>query len=198
MIWFSNAKTSFGYHQSNVDHILFSKSCDGKITILHCLCWWHTTWDYTKVAKPKGSLTREFKMKDWENSNFLGTKVTRSKSGVFISQHKYVLDLLEETNMLGNRSVTLPLEPITGWNWKVLNTTWEIIPLIIYQVGHSVCCKWGIKTGAGGSLSNSQIFEVHSKKWPTVFQTWCHDKRIRRIPRYTLGYYIFLGNNLVI
>ena len=42
---------------------------------------------------------------------FLGIEVARSKDGIFICQRKYVLDLLQETGMLGSKACDTPLEP---------------------------------------------------------------------------------------
>ena len=42
---------------------------------------------------------------------FLGIEVARSKHGIFISQIKYVLDLLHEIGMLGCKSNDTPIDP---------------------------------------------------------------------------------------
>ncbi len=42
---------------------------------------------------------------------FLGMKFARSKEGIIVNQNKYVLDLLDETGMLGCKPVETPLEP---------------------------------------------------------------------------------------
>ena len=39
---------------------------------------------------------------------FLGIEVTYSKSGIVLSQHKYILDLLKETGKLEYRLATTP------------------------------------------------------------------------------------------
>ena len=41
---------------------------------------------------------------------FLGIEVARSKHGIFISQRKYVLDLLQENSMLGYKSNDTPID----------------------------------------------------------------------------------------
>jgi len=42
---------------------------------------------------------------------FLGIKVARSTQGIFMSQQKYVLDLLKETGTLGCKPSDAPIEP---------------------------------------------------------------------------------------
>ena len=42
---------------------------------------------------------------------FLGIEVARSKDGIFISQRKYILDLLKETGILGSKVLDTPMGP---------------------------------------------------------------------------------------
>ena len=42
---------------------------------------------------------------------FLGMEFARSKEGIFVNQHKYVLDLLKETGMTGCKAANTPIEP---------------------------------------------------------------------------------------
>ena len=41
---------------------------------------------------------------------FLGIEVANSKAGISLSQHKYALDLLQETGQLGCKPTTTPLD----------------------------------------------------------------------------------------
>ena len=40
---------------------------------------------------------------------FLGIEVARSTKDLFLSQRKYLTDLLEETDMLGSKSINTPM-----------------------------------------------------------------------------------------
>ncbi|RVW39467.1 Retrovirus-related Pol polyprotein from transposon RE1 [Vitis vinifera] len=56
-------------------------------------------------------LSREFEMKDLGPFKyFLGIEVSRSSEGIFLSQRKYALDLLQETGMSGCQPVNTPIE----------------------------------------------------------------------------------------
>ncbi|KAI5355597.1 hypothetical protein L3X38_008492 [Prunus dulcis] len=56
-------------------------------------------------------LASEFEMKELgELQYFLGIEVARSKHGIFLSQRKYVLDLLTETGMLDCKPADISIE----------------------------------------------------------------------------------------
>ena len=66
--------------------------------------------DSEEIKKLRGKLFEEFEMKDLgELRYFLGIKVTRSENEIFISQKKYVLDLLAETGMIDCKPVDTPM-----------------------------------------------------------------------------------------
>ena len=67
--------------------------------------------DQEEMAQLKNHLAREFEIKDLGKLRyFLGIEVARSQKGIFISQRKYILDLLTETGMLGFKPAESPVE----------------------------------------------------------------------------------------
>ena len=62
------------------------------------------------ISSLKSILQNQFHTKDLGMLRyFLGIEVTRSKHGIFLSQRKYVLDLLSETGKLGVRLCSSPM-----------------------------------------------------------------------------------------
>src|SRR3954463_12976848 len=95
-----------GYKQSNRDHTIFYKHENGRITIL--LVYVDdiiiTEDDKKEIRMLKYYLAEKFEVKDLgELKYFLGIKIAKGPSGMVLSQRKYVLDLLKETDMLGSK-----------------------------------------------------------------------------------------------
>uniref|UniRef100_A0ACD5WHZ8 Uncharacterized protein n=1 Tax=Avena sativa TaxID=4498 RepID=A0ACD5WHZ8_AVESA len=68
--------------------------------------------DDKEIEMLKRQLTREFEVKDLGQLRFfLGIEVSRSAIVIYLSQRKYILDLLAETGMIGCRPVSTPIEP---------------------------------------------------------------------------------------
>ena len=69
--------------------------------------------DYAEMVELKKGLAVEFEVKDLESLRyFLGMEVARNKSGISVSQRKYILDLLKETGMLSCKPVDTPMDPL--------------------------------------------------------------------------------------
>ncbi|CAL8144209.1 unnamed protein product [Prunus armeniaca] len=102
-----------GYVQSNSDHTLFLKRRKGKLTalIIYVDDMIVTGDDQTEIQSLQKYLASEFEMKSLGDLKyFLGIEVARSKHGIFLSQRKYVLDLLAETGMLDCKPIDTPSE----------------------------------------------------------------------------------------
>ncbi|KAK3025978.1 hypothetical protein RJ639_040952 [Escallonia herrerae] len=68
--------------------------------------------DCTGITSLKEFLQTKFRTKDLgQLKYFLGLEVTRSKKGIFLSQRKYVLDLLVETGKAGTKPCNTPMNP---------------------------------------------------------------------------------------
>ncbi|RVX00850.1 Retrovirus-related Pol polyprotein from transposon RE1 [Vitis vinifera] len=110
---FTKSKRAFGYRQSNSNHTLFLKKQHGKITtlIVYVDDMVVIGNDPEKRKTLQNYLSREFEMKDLGHLKyFLGIEVSRSSEGIFLSQRKYALDLLQETRMSGCQPVDTPIE----------------------------------------------------------------------------------------
>ncbi|KAA0039525.1 Cysteine-rich RLK (receptor-like protein kinase) 8 [Cucumis melo var. makuwa] len=107
--------------QRHSDHTLFTKvSKTGKIAILIVYVddIVLSRDDQTEISQLKQRMGNEFKIKDLRNLKyFLGMEVTRSKEGIFMSQRKYIIDLLTETGMLG----CYPADTSIEFNYKLRN-----------------------------------------------------------------------------
>ncbi|RVW64239.1 Retrovirus-related Pol polyprotein from transposon RE1 [Vitis vinifera] len=110
---FTKLMRAFGYRQSNSDHILFLKKQHGKITtlIIYVDDMVVTGNDLEERKTLQNYLFREFEMKNLGPLKyFLGIEVSRSSEGIFLSQRKYALDLLQETGMSGCQPINTPIE----------------------------------------------------------------------------------------
>jgi hypothetical protein len=111
---FSRAMQRFGYKQSQVGHTFFIKhSYQGNVTalIVYVDDIVLTGNDDGEMQNLKHCLANEFEIKDLGTLKyFLGIAVARSKHDIFISQRKYILDLLKETGMLGCKVIDNPVE----------------------------------------------------------------------------------------
>ena len=68
--------------------------------------------DFKSISSLKSFLQSQFHTKDSGMLRyFLGIEVMRSKHGIFLSQRKYVLNLLSETGKLGVKPCSSPMVP---------------------------------------------------------------------------------------
>ena len=114
--WFGKFRKELrllGYKQSNADHTLFFKHYNGKIVILIVYVddIVITGNDDKGISNLKKMLSRSFEVKDLGFLHyFLGIEVVYGALGIYLSQRKYVLDLLAETGMLESKPAATPIE----------------------------------------------------------------------------------------
>ena len=104
-----------GYRQSQEDHTLFIKHSNSRgVTAL--LLYIDDIIAMGNDEKEKQTLrqclTKEFEIKELGRLKyFLGIKVAYFNQGIFISQQKYVMDLLKETRKLACKLTSIPIDP---------------------------------------------------------------------------------------
>ncbi|KAG7552461.1 Integrase catalytic core [Arabidopsis thaliana x Arabidopsis arenosa] len=123
--WFSKLSTAlldYGFTRSHKDNSLFTYSRGA--VVLHVLVYVDDLIvcgnDSAVIASFKAYLSRCFKMKDLGMLKyFLSIEVAHGPDGIFLSQRKYCLDIIEECGLFGSRPVDTPLEQ----NHKFLAST---------------------------------------------------------------------------
>jgi phage anti-repressor protein len=110
--WFSQAMKKYGFCQSNSDHTLFLKHQRGKVTalIVYVDDMIIIRDDAKEIDKLQKQLATKCEMKNLGGLKyFLGIEVARSKKGIFLSQQKYILDLLCEVGLLDCKPAYTPI-----------------------------------------------------------------------------------------
>ncbi|KAL6332591.1 hypothetical protein AAG906_009013 [Vitis piasezkii] len=105
---------AFGMNKSKKDHFIFyKKSAAGIILLVVYVDEIVITGnDHAGISDLKAFMHSKFHTKDLgELKYFLGIEVSRSKKKMFLSQRKYVLDLLEETGKIEAKPCTTPMVP---------------------------------------------------------------------------------------
>jgi len=109
---FSVATKKYGYKPSNSDHTLFLKHQLGKVTalIIYVDDMIIIGDDTKEISQLQKQLATELEMKNLgELKYFLGIEVARSKQGIFLSQQKYIVDLLSEVGLLECKPAETPI-----------------------------------------------------------------------------------------
>ena len=109
---FSQAVEEFGMQKSKSDHSVFYRNSSLGIILLVVYVddIVITGSDFKGISSLTFLLHSQFHTKDLGMlRHFLGIEVMRSKHGIFLSQRKYVLDLLSETGKLGIKPCSSPM-----------------------------------------------------------------------------------------
>ncbi|RVX21188.1 Retrovirus-related Pol polyprotein from transposon TNT 1-94 [Vitis vinifera] len=105
---------AFGMNKSEKDHSIFYKKSAAGIILLVVYVDDIVIIgnDHAGISDLKTFMHSKFHTKDLgELKYFLGIEVSRSKKGMFLSQRKYVLDLLKETGKIEAKPCTTPMVP---------------------------------------------------------------------------------------
>ena len=111
---FSEVVQKFGMQKSKCDHSVFYRnSTTGLILLVVYVDDIVITGnDSAGISSLKSFLQTQFQTKDLGLLKyFLGIEISRCKKGIFLSQRKYVLDLLAETGKLGVKPCNAPMTP---------------------------------------------------------------------------------------
>nr|KYP40989.1 Retrovirus-related Pol polyprotein from transposon TNT 1-94 [Cajanus cajan]KYP41004.1 Retrovirus-related Pol polyprotein from transposon TNT 1-94 [Cajanus cajan] len=110
----TSALFEMGYQQSKSEYSLFVKFVNSLITVL--LVYVDdlvlASDDLNEINAIKSILDAKFKIKDLGPLRFfLGLEVARSSKGIYLTQRKYALELLDDAGLLGCKPVTSPMIP---------------------------------------------------------------------------------------
>lgn len=114
--WFAKLTSALkkaGFKQSYTDYSLFTYIRGGESArvLIYVDDLVITGSDLGIVTRIKEHLSKCFKMKDLGRTKyFLGIEIARGAEGMFLSQRKYVLDIVNEAGLLGCKPVSTPME----------------------------------------------------------------------------------------
>jgi len=151
---FSSTLLDVDYSQSKVDHSLFTSSKWSSFTTV--LVYMDdiiiTSNNATLISILKKYLYSYFQIKDLGNLKyFLGVEVARSKQGIYLSERKYVLDILHDTKILLVGLVIFRWSKIWTQGWRsttyirfimVPLTCWSPTLPYNYKTGHHLLCQY--------------------------------------------------------
>ena len=123
---FSEAIKQAGYQQSKADYSLFTKVQGTSFTaiLIYVDDILLTGNDLQEIKNLKRFLLERFRIKDLGDLKyFLGIEFLHSKKGIFMSQRKYAIDILQDAGLLGTRPDKFPMEQ----NLKLTPTDGELL-----------------------------------------------------------------------
>lgn len=104
---FSEVVLEFGLIRCSSDHSIFYRQCDAGCILLAVYVDDIVITGGDSMGSKVFSSGKISNKRLGELEVFLGIEVARSKQGIFLSQRKYVLDLLIDTGMLGEKQPKL-------------------------------------------------------------------------------------------
>jgi Reverse transcriptase (RNA-dependent DNA polymerase)/Integrase core domain/gag-polypeptide of LTR copia-type/GAG-pre-integrase domain len=128
----SSTLGKIGFKRSEADSSMFTKTSNQGIVVI--LIYVDdliiTGSDKRGIIDLKLHLGREFDIKDLGNLKyFLGIEIARSQKGLFLSQRKYILDLLRESGKMGVKPANIPMD----YNQKVISDNIPLEDIGVFQ-----------------------------------------------------------------
>ena len=222
---FSQAVEKFGLQKSKSDHSVFYRNSSPGIILLVVYADDIVIIgsDSIRISSLKSFPHGQFHTKDLGMLKcFLGVEVMWSKHGIFLSQRKYVFDLLSETGKLGAKSCSSPMAPglhliREGELFEDLERYKRLVGKLNYlivtrpDIAHSVSVvsqymssptvdNWAavehILCYLKGAPGRGILYSNHGHNRVECFTDvdWVRSKEDRRS---TSGYCVFVGGNLV-
>ncbi|XP_070665139.1 uncharacterized mitochondrial protein AtMg00810-like [Malus domestica] len=179
-----------GFKRSHADSSLFVRSSiAGKLVVLIYVDDLIITGDnISEIKMLKQSLLQKFSIKDLGPLKyFLGIEVATSSKGLFLNQRKYVLDLLDEANMMECKPVQTPLASKLQWHEKGEPLS---DPSVYQQMVGKLIYLTITRSDISYLVSLASQF-MHS---PTLVH-WEIVKRILRYLKGSVGRWIIMKNN---
>lgn len=110
---FTMTLCNLNFRQSHADHSLFIYKYEN--TFVATLIYFDDVIiignNLKKTENKKSNIDESFNIKDFGNLKyFLGTKVSRVKEGLVLSQRKYTIAILKDSGLLGCRPSRVPME----------------------------------------------------------------------------------------
>lgn len=110
---FTSSLRMIGFRQSQADHSLFIFKTENSFVaaLIYVDDVIIVGNDVKKIKETKTFLNEKFSIKDLGPLKyFLGIEVTRTRDGIVLNQRKYILDILEDSGMMGCRPSAFPME----------------------------------------------------------------------------------------
>ena len=222
---FSQAVEKFGMQKSKSDNFVFYRNSSPGIILLVVYVddIVITESDSKGISSLKSFLHSQFHTKDLGMLRyFLGVEVMQSKHEIFLSQRKYVFDLLSETGKLGVKPCNTPMSPSVhltregetfedSERYKRLVVKLNYFTVNCSDIAHSVSVvsqymsapivnHWvvveQILCYLKGALGGGILYSNHGHNRIECFTDayWVGSKEDRKS---TSGYCVFVGGNLV-
>ncbi|XP_022851730.1 uncharacterized protein LOC111373423 [Olea europaea var. sylvestris] len=164
-------KVSKLQHAFPYDSALFIRCTDNGIVllVLYVVDMIITGDDAACISQLQQYLNQQFEMKDLGPLRyFLGLEVSSNSDGYYLSLAKYASDLLSQTRITDNKTVSTPLEPNVKLTPVDVLLSMILLSITNFSLGQSVYHRSSHISFLYYS-SNTSLCEVDSLSWTSFF-----------------------------